>query len=145
MEFISGSGTFVTIYAPLVPQGYEITQLAHDVDVIDADDVDIRDWGMGVNGDLVAYDTPNPIIVALGLIPNTADDKFMQRLVQIDRFEKNKLQVRQNITMNINYRDGDPVILPIGTILRAPLIDSINSTKYKRSKSYVFVFEGRAN
>src|SRR5690606_41248866 len=86
MENISGFGSRVRLRASVTfPLGLDITQFADDADGFDAPSMQISDKGMGLNGDLVVWNTANPIPLSLSLIPVSGDDRNMSILFESSR------------------------------------------------------------
>ena len=144
---VSGFGTAITIIsAPTIPQGYELTAFTDDIDVMEIPTMNVVDFSMGVNGDLILNRRPVPIEVTVGVIPNSDDDLILEGLLNANRVAKNKASVKDDITMIIHYPDerGD-VILSYGTIVGGDCFTTITSQGRLKSKQYHFVFEMRAD
>lgn len=146
MEDISAAGLSVKLAAiPLFPQGIDITEFADDEDALSVPNVTLAEFAMGLNGDLVTWDVPNPITLSIAVIPGSEADKNLGLILDACKYEKNKLNIPQNISMVINYRTGGTKILPVGKMTEGPALNSALSSKRTGSKVYTFVFEGKAN
>lgn len=143
---VSGAGLSVKIVAvPLFPQGIDITEFADDEDALSVPNVTLREYAMGLNGDLVSWITPNPIVLTIGVLPGSEADKNLGLILDADKYEKNKLNIPQSISMVINYADGTSKVLPVGVMTEGPALSSVQSSKRVGTKTYTFVFEGKAN
>lgn len=146
MEDISGIGLSVTVHASVTfPQSFTVTSFADDVDPFDNADFTIAESAMGLNGDLVVWSTPNPIEVILNVIPNSDDDNNLEILLDTNRSAKNKLSVRDIITMIADYGDGTKKVLTNGRIVSGSLMSSVSSTGRLKTKGYRFVFENKVS
>jgi hypothetical protein len=142
MVNISGSGLELTLIATgAFPAGFQITQFADDGDPLDFPSIDIAGTGMGLNGDLVVYNTPNPITVTLNVIPNSTDDTNLSILFQLNRVGRGKKSINSTITMIGVYPDNRVVTLINGVITSGQPSNSISSDGRMKSKAYSFVFE----
>lgn len=146
MQDVSGTGIEVTIIAlPTFPQGIKATAFADDADPLDSPELQIAEWGMGVNGDLVIWRAPKPLEVTLNIIPNTDEDVNLGILFDANRVAKNKLSVKDLVTMIVKYPDGTVKTLSNGAIVQAMPLNGIASNAKIKSKPYKFVFENKIN
>ena len=146
MQEVSGTGIRVKIIAlPTFPVGIDCTAFADDADPLDTPEIQIAEWGMGVNGDMVIWRAPKPIEVMLNLIPNTEEDKNLAILFDSNRVAKNKVSTKDNITMVVTYPDGTVKTLTNGAIVQAMPLNSIASNAKTKSRPYRFVFEHKLN
>lgn len=146
MEDVSGTGIEITVIAaPTFPTGIKVSAFADDADPLDSPELQIAEWGMGVNGDLVIWRTPKPIEVTLNVIPNTEEDKNLAILYDANRVAKGKASVKDAITLIAKYPDGTTKMLTNGAIVSGMPLNSIASSGKTKSKPYKFVFENKAN
>lgn len=146
MEDVSGTGIEITVIAaPTFPTGIKVSAFADDADPLDSPELQIAEWGMGVNGDLVIWRTPKPIEVTLNVIPNTEEDKNLAILYDANRVAKGKSSVKDVITLIAKYPDGTTKMLTNGAIVSGMPLNSIASSGKTKSKPYKFVFENKAN
>lgn len=144
MQDVSGTGLEVDIVAlPSYPVGIKVTAFADDSDPLDTPDIQIAEWGMGVNGDLVIWRAPKPIEVSISVIPNTDEDKNLSYLFDANRVAKNKLSVKDVITATFRYPDGTTRVLTNGAIVSASPLNGVASNGKIKSKTYRFVFENK--
>jgi hypothetical protein len=143
MQDISGFGIRVTIRASVTfPQGFTVTQFADDGDPIDTPSQQIMEAAMGLNGDMVAWAKANPIRATVSAIPDSDDDRNLAVLADANRVGRGKQSARDIITMTIVYPDGSTKTLTQGKLTDAPLSTSIASAGRKKTKGYIFAFEG---
>ena len=146
MEDISGLGISVTIFASKTfPAGLTVSQFADDADPLDLPDIEILSEGMNVNGELVTWLTPKPLIVDLNLLPETEDSKNLDILFDANRPAYKKVTVRDVITLVVNYPDGKKKVLNNGRPKAYAVSPSIASAGRYKSRRYQFVFENKIN
>lgn len=144
MQDISAVGTSATIFATATfPAGFTVTAWADDANPIEVETLQLGDTGMGVNGDLVVWSTPNPIRLTLRPIPNTDADANLQLLVSANRVAKNKAAVQDIITLAVNYPDGTVVTFTNGKILTGTPALGVASNARLQTREYQFVFENQ--
>ena len=146
MQDVSGTGIKVKIIAlPTFPVGIDVSAFADDADPLDTPELQIAEWGMGVNGDLVIWRAPKAIPITLNVIPNTEEDQNLAILFDSNRVAKNKMSTKDNITMIVTYPDGTVKTLANGAIVQAMPMNSIASNAKIKSKPYQFIFENKLN
>lgn len=146
MKDVSGTGIEITVIAaPTFPAGIKITEFADDADPLDLPELQIAEWGMGVNGDLVVWRAPKPIELTLNVIPDGDDDKNLAILFDANRVAKNKTSYKDVITLVAKYPDGTTKMLSNGAIVSGIPMNSIASSGKTKSKPYKFVFENKLN
>jgi len=144
MENISGFGLVVSILASnSFPVGLLISDFADDSDPFDFPVLQIGDSGMGLNGDLVVWQKPNPIKVTLNVIPGSFSDINLAILLEANRTGKNKSSARDVITMTGIYPSGNIVVLENGFLTDGMPASSVASAGRLKTKPYSFSFENR--
>lgn len=144
MQDISGFGLQVRIVATeTFPSGFTITQFADDGDPFALGDQQIKDSGMGVNGDLVVWSVANPITITINVIPNSDDDKNLTALFEANRVGKGKRAVQDSVTMTAMYPDGKSITYSNGVITNGTVGRSVASAGRMSSKAFVFSFENK--
>lgn len=146
MQDVSGTGIEVTVVASLTfPVGIKVSAFADDADPLDTPELQIAEWGMGVNGDLVIWRTPKAVEVTLNVIPDTEEDRNLAILYDANRVAKGKVSSRDMITLIAKYPDGTTKMLTKGAIVSGMPLNSIASSGKTKSKPYKFVFENKTN
>lgn len=146
MADVSGTGIELTVIAaPTFPTGIKISAFADDADPLDVPELQIAEWAMGVNGDLVIWRTPKPIEITLNVIPDSDEDKNLAILFDSNRVAKNKLSVKDIVTLVAKYPDGTTKMLSNGAIVSGMPMNGISSNGKTKSKPYKFVFENKLN
>ena len=141
---ISGQGLEINIQASnTFPAGFVINQFADDADPLDIADIPLADDAMGLNGDLITWNTANPIPMITNIIPGSGDDINLGILAEANRVGRGKRSAKDKITAIIVYPDGRITTLTDGHIKSAPATDSIASAGRKKSKAYTFAFENK--
>jgi len=144
MADISGFGLVVTVKASnTFPVGFIITQFADDTDPFDVPSIQIADKAMGLNGDLIAWSTANPINISLSVVPQSNDDINLAILLEANRVARGKLPADDIITMNAIYKNGSFVTLTNGIITDGMPGNAVASAGRLKSKVYNFSFENR--
>lgn len=143
MENISGNGLQVTLIAiPTYPISLLLTQFADDADGIDFPSMQIADKAMGLNGDLITWSKPQPIIMTLNIIAGSDNDKELAILFQANRAGKGKLSARDVINMIVVYEGASvPLVLTNGVITDGIPATSVASSARFKTKAYSFAFE----
>ena len=146
MENISATGLEVTLRASQTfPQGFTVTAFADDADPLDGPNVDIGDSAMGVNGDLIVWNTPVPLEITLNVLPGTEDDRNLELLAEANRMAKGKISARDNITMTFRYPvAGKRCTLVNGHIRSIPPVYSAAGAGRIKSRAYTFRFENKS-
>jgi hypothetical protein len=143
MTDISGFNTRVTIRASnTFPSGFTVTEFADDADPVDIPSQQIADKATGLNGHMVTWSKANPIPMTLSVIPDSEDDRNLSALAEANRVGRGKLSARDVITATIIYPDGSTSTLSGGVLTDAPLSTSVASAGRRKSKAYMFAFEG---
>lgn len=142
MQDISAFGIRVRVVASnTFPAGVTLTQFADDADSMTVEPQTIAETAMGVNGDLVAWSSANPLPLVLNLIPNSEDDRNMQVLLEANRVGRGKLSARDVITITAVYPDGGIGTWSGGVITQGRVGNSIAQSGRLQSKPYTFSFE----
>jgi hypothetical protein len=144
MQNISGFGGRIDIIASnTFPIGLGITQFADDTDPFDIPDLVVADKAMGLNGDLITWQKPNPINMSISVIPSSDSDINLAILLEANRVGRGKIGARDIITMTISYPEGNFIILQQGVITNGMPASSVASSARLKSKTYGFTFENR--
>ena len=144
MKDVSGTGLSVWVKASKTfPQGILCTAFADDTDPMEVQEVTITESGMGLNGDLVTYSSPQPIQYSLSLIPGTEEQLAMAFLLEANRVAKGKKSANDEITIVINYADGTRTTLTPGRITGGLPMNGVASDGRTKTPTYNFVFENK--
>lgn len=142
MQDISAFGIRVRVVASnTFPAGFTVTQFADDADSMTVEPQTIAETAMGVNGDLVAWSSANPLPLVLNVIPNSEDDKNLQVLLEANRVGRGKRSARDVITITAVYPDNSVGTWATGVITMGRVGNSIASAGRLQSKPYTFSFE----
>ena len=147
MENISANGLTVIVSAlPSFPY-LILTQFSDDVDPLDIPEIEINDSAMGVNGDLVTWNTPKPIEVSLAVIPGSTDDKNLNILFGLNRAGKLKPSTNDIVNLTFIYINtgsilgGTKRVMISGRCKSYMPATGAAASGRKKSKVYTFVFE----
>ena len=144
-EDISGFGLRVNLIASSTfPAGFIISQFADDSDPFDLPSIQIADKAPSLNGDLVTWSKPSPLLISLAVIPGSGDDRNLAVLADANRVGKGKQGARDSITMVGIYPDGSTITLANGRLTDGMIGKSVASAGRFKSKVYSFAFENVA-
>lgn len=142
MKDISGFGLKVRLVASeTFPSGIDLTQFADDADPFEMPSMQIRDTGMGLNGDLVAWSKATPAKASLSLVPNSEDDVNMAVLFEANRVGKGKQGARDVVTLTVVYPDGSTWTGTEGVITDGMPGRGVASAGRLKTNTYQFAFE----
>lgn len=139
---ISGFGLTVRVLASKTfPVGFTITSFPGDTDPFDLPEIDIAEWEMGLNGDLITWAAPNPIECTLAVTPRSDDDKNLAVLFEANRTSRGKRPARDQITLIGVYPDDATITLSRGKCTRCLPGVAVASSGRMKTMTYSFVFE----
>lgn len=142
MQNISGFGLRLNLRASITfPIGIDITQFADDADSFDSPEMTIGESAMGLNGDLLVWNTANPVVRTINVIPNSDDDRNLQVLFNANRAAQGKNPVQDVITLTAVFPDGRTEVFSPGAITTGNAGNSVASGGRMKSKAYTFVFQ----
>lgn len=142
---VSGTGFSLTIkFSVTFPQGIQVTAFADDADPWDAPALDIATVQTNVNGDLVAFSSPQPLTRTINLIPGSEDDNNLSIAFEANRVGKGKRSARDVVTIVANWPDGSTETLSNGKMTNGMSGKSLASAGRIKSRSYAFAFQDYA-
>ena len=145
MYDISGTGLSITVKASnTYPTGIICTAFADDTDPMDFPEITITEYGMGLNGDLITWSSPQPLQFSISLIPGSPGDEALDFLLEANRVAKGKRSARDVITITTNYPDGTRKTLTGGKIVSGLPGKGVASGGRTKTSTYSFVFENKA-
>lgn len=140
---VSGFGTGIVIVAlQSFPMGFSLSKFADDAEPISAKDIEAVGYEMLYDGTLFSFDKAAPVELSVSVIPGSDDDLNLKILLSSKKGAKKLIPLTDVTSMVITYPDGGRVILTNGTILRGPLVDSIETSGRRKSNTFTFVFGG---
>lgn len=138
---ISAFGTGINIVATTsFPYGFPLSQFADDEDPISIEDLEVSGFEKLYDGSIFTFDKTSPVLLSVGVMPNTDDDANLKILMQMRKSSQHILPLPDTTSMVITYPDGGRVILSNGTILKGAIADSITAQGRKKGNVYHFVF-----
>lgn len=142
MYDISATGLALNIIASKTfPNGFSVTEFADDADPFDLPAVTAATAAMNVNGDLVVFSSPQPILPTVNVIPGSEADNNLQILFEANRAAKGKKVARDVIKIVATYPDGSTVTVSNGKLLTGNPGNSVASAGRQKSKAYAFAFQ----
>jgi len=143
-EDITGSGLTVNIIATgTFPAGFDVTQFPDDTDPLDVPELQTAEVAMGLNGDLISWSTPKPVLVDIAVIPDSEDDLNLGILFEANRTGKGKRSVADKITFSRSFPGENPLIATNGKIIAGNPFSGVSSDGRKKTKIYRFAFENK--
>lgn len=142
---LSASGIRIELIAvPTLPYGVTITEFTDDADPLSAAQLQLGDFTVGINGDLILNHKPAGIQVDINVIPDSDADRALESLLDANRVAKNKVSYQDVITMTVVYPSGITKVLNNGAIVAGTPLTGVSSQGRLKTKTYSFVFEGKA-
>jgi hypothetical protein len=138
---ISSAGSGITIFSvSSFPMGFQLSAFADDVDPLSIQATEVSGFERLYDGTIFSFDKTSPILLSVGVIPNTEDDINLKILLQKRKSNSNALPLPDGVTMVISYADGGRNVLSHGSILAGSIADSLMSQGRKKGNEYHFVF-----
>jgi len=138
---ISTAGSGVTIFSlSSFPMGFRLTAFADDVDALNIEATEVSGFEKLYDGNIFTFDKTSPILLTVGIIPNTEDDINLKIMLQKRKSTSSIIPVADDATIVIVYADGGRNVLSKGSILGGPIADSLSASGRKKSNEYHFVF-----
>lgn len=142
MNDISASGLSIQILADKTfPNGFTFNEFADDADPFDLPSLEIAATAMNLNGSLVTWTAPQPIVPTINAIPGSDGERNLAILFEANRSASGKTVARDVITMVATYSDGSTVTLSSGKLTAGFPGKSVASAGRMKSKAYTFAFE----
>lgn len=142
LEDISATGLSITIKASeTFPNGFTFTDFADDADPFDLPSLVVAATAMNVNGDLITWSAPAPLMPTINAIPGSEGDNNLAILFEANRAAKGKRVARDIVTIVANYPDGSTATLSNGKLLSGFPGKSVASAGRMKSKAYAFAFQ----
>ncbi len=138
---ISVAGSGITVFSlSSFPMGFRLSSFADDVDALVVEQTEVTGYEKLYDGNIFAFDKTSPIMLSVGIIPNTEDDINLKILLQKRKSTPSIIQIADDVTMVIAYADGGKNVFSRGTIIGGAIADSITSGGRKKSNTYNFAF-----
>lgn len=143
---VSASGLSLTIKASVTfPNGFTFTEFADDADGWDAPSINIATTAMNLNGDMVVFSSPVPIVRTLNAIPGSPGQRNLAIIYEANRVAKGKKSARDKITVVANYPDGSTETLSEGRMTDGMPGKSVASAGRVKTNAYTFAFSALAS
>jgi hypothetical protein len=138
---ISTLGAGITIISlTSFPMGFRLSAFADDMDSLVIEPTEVSGFEKLYDGTIFGYDKTSPVLLAVGVIPNSDDDVNMKILLQKRKSNPTYIALLDTITMVVSYGDGGRVILSSGVILSGSIADSMQSSGRRKGNVYNFAF-----
>ena len=142
MQDVSAIGFSLVLRASQTfPAGFTISEVADDADPFDIPAVEIASTAMNVNGDLVTWSSPTPMMPTINVIPGSESDKNLSILWDANRAARGKRNARDVITLVASYPDGSTKVFSEGKMTSGTPGGSVGSGGRIKTNAYVFAFQ----
>lgn len=146
MYDVSATGLSLTIRASVTfPQGFTFTEFADDADGWDAPAIDIATVAMNLNGDMVVYSSPVPLVRTINAIPGSPGQRNLALIYEANRVARGKRPARDIITVIANYPDGSTETLSTGKMTNGMPGKSVASAGRVKTNAYSIAFQDLAS
>lgn len=143
---VSATGLSLTFkFSVTFPQGFTFTEFADDADGWDAPAIDIATTAMNLNGDLVVFSSPVPLVRTVNAIPGSPGQRNLAIAYEANRVAKGKRSARDIVTVIANYPDGSTETLSRGKMTNGMPGKSVASAGRIKTNAYTFAFEQLAS
>jgi hypothetical protein len=138
---ISTAGSGLTIFSVnSFPMGFRLSSFADDADSLVIEPTMVSGFEKLYDGTIFGFDKTSPILLSVGVIPNTDDDINLKILLQTRKSNPTYISLLDTVTMVISYPDGGRNVLSGGVMLGGSIADSMLSGGRKKSNTYSFAF-----
>ena len=143
MTDVSAVGLSLRISASVTfPNGFTVTSFADDGDNGVSENSEIIGDAIGLNAELITWDTPKSIPYNVNVIPNTEDETNLQTLLNANRTTKNKRSVKDVVTIvETNPITGATRTFKQGKIKGGPVGYQYGGDGRIKNRQYTFIFE----
>jgi len=142
MTIISATGSVAYIRASVsFPDGFNVSDWAHDSDPFDSPSVVIAEDANNMNGQRVVWSVSNVKPFTIGVIPASPSDKKLRDLLRFNDSSGGKVPLGDIIEMVITFPNGTLMTYLNGSIMSGSPGQSSTSKGQLKSKIYEFSFE----
>ena len=136
---ISFAGSTVTV------AGITIKDFMDDANPVEFQDVELSGVGINLNGNMIRYAKPTPIMMSVTVIPNSDSDKALFSLWKKYRIaEKWQSQWGESLSASVDCANGGgfsgSVKLSNGTMVSGPAGISATAEGKMQGRTYTFAF-----
>jgi hypothetical protein len=100
---------------------------------------------MNLNGDLVVYSSPVPLIRTINAIPGSPGQRNLALIYEANRVARGKRPARDIITVIANYPDGSTETLSTGKMTNGMPGKSVASAGRVKTNAYSMAFQDLAS
>lgn len=139
---ISASGISCTFtFSKTYPNGVQVNDWADDADPFDMPALIIAAVAMNVNGQMVSWSAPQPLLPTINVIPGSQSDIDLQIAFEANRPAAGKRISQDIVSVVATYPDGSTVTLSNGKMLSGAPGKSVANAGRLKSKPYAFAFQ----
>jgi hypothetical protein len=133
MADVSAMGVVTWFYdSEIFPNGFPVTQYGDGADAITVANVGIATSAMDVNGNMITYAAPEPGNLRFVLAANTEGAKNMRILIDAHRAVGGRQRTGGEISITVQYPNGDSDSYTECILLNAPpSLSVISPGRYK--------------
>jgi hypothetical protein len=138
---VSAFGAGITIVAlTSFPMGFSLSSFSDDEDPLNVEQLEVSGYEKLYDGSIFTFDKTSPVLLSVGVMPNTDDDTNLKILLQMRKSSPQLLPLPDTTSMVITYPDGGRIVLSDGSILSGAIADSLTAQGRKKGNVYHFVF-----
>lgn len=138
---ISGYGLKATIVAvQTFPSGFTVKSFADSTNALTFEIMEPVGYKVLFDGSLFCFDKGAPVIVSIGVLPQTDDDINLKLLLTSKKSTSSWAEFLDITSMVVNYPDGGKVVLSNGSIISGPVGDTVLASGRRDCNVYKFAF-----
>lgn len=141
MENISTFGISAYILASrTLPVGALINKFADDVDSVGIVEAETGQAIIDLNGIVIRWTVANPLMVTIGVIPESADDQILGVICNANRASQISPSVNDSINLVVRYPNGNIRTFTDGRVISGPSAPSAKAEGRLSSSVYTYAF-----
>ena len=135
---ITAIGSKITIMSAALPAGKTFTNAPDSDAFYTIDAVDINEVAVGLNCHKISWALPNKLRITVSLIPNSEDDKDMQKMFWLDRPQSMAANIDSvQIAITETGKDSSEIYGDFSLVSGSPANTAEASGRFS-NKQYVF-------
>jgi len=139
---LSNNGVSYRFISSIIfPAGFTITEWADDSDPFDLPELEIATPSMNLNGDLIVFSKPEPVLITLNVIPDSDADRNLAIVFEANKSGKGRRQAGDICTLIGVYPNGNTTRLSEGKMISGTPGLGVDSSGKGKTASYKFAFQ----
>ncbi len=142
MADVSAMGIVAWFYdSEIFPNGFPVTEFGDGADAVDVANVGISQSSMDVNGNMVTFAAPEPGNLKFIMLAGTEAAQNMQVLIDAHRAVGGRQTTGGEISITLQYPDGESASFTECVILNAPVAKSVQSPGRYKNMEIEFAYK----